>query len=209
MTDIFPAIESGQVKALWLVATNPLTSMPNTARIRKTLEKLEFCVVQDAYADVESSQYANVFFPASVWAEKDGCFTNTERRVNRVTPVTEPLANSKPDLWIFNQMAKRWDQGRKMTFPDQCTGRVRGDENPLRWRRGQRPTADAGHLWYGLRSRFSSSAVFSGRCGRGTRPASSAYMAMACSSLPTARPGCWHWTGWTTTRRPIMTFPSG
>ena len=120
MTDIFPAIESGQVKALWLVATNPMTSMPNTARIRKTLEKLEFCVVQDAYADVESSQYANVFFPASVWAEKDGCFTNTERRVNRVTPVTEPLANSKPDLWIFNQMAKRWDQGRKMTFPDRA-----------------------------------------------------------------------------------------
>lgn len=120
MTDIFPAIESGEIKALWLVATNPLTSMPNTARIRKTLEKLEFCVVQDAYADVESAQYANVFFPASVWAEKDGCFTNTERRVNRVTPVTAPLANSKPDLWIFNQMAKRWEQGRKMTFPDRA-----------------------------------------------------------------------------------------
>jgi ferredoxin-nitrate reductase len=117
-TDIFPAIESGQIKALWLVATNPLTSMPNTSRIRKTLEKLEYCVVQDAYADVESAQYAHAFFPASVWAEKDGCFTNTERRVNRVTPVTAPLANSKPDLWIFNQMAKRWDQGRTMTFPE-------------------------------------------------------------------------------------------
>ena len=118
MTDIFPAIESGEIKALWLVATNPLTSMPNTARIRKTLEKLEFCVVQDSYADVESAQYANVFFPASVWAEKDGCFTNTERRVNRVTPVTKPLANSKPDLWIFNQLATRWKQGRGMSFPD-------------------------------------------------------------------------------------------
>jgi assimilatory nitrate reductase catalytic subunit len=118
MTDIFPAIESGEIKALWLVATNPLTSMPNTARIRKTLEKLEFCVVQDAFADVESAQYAHVFFPASIWAEKDGCFTNTERRVNRVTPVTEPLANSRPDLWIFNQMAAQWEQGRKMTFPE-------------------------------------------------------------------------------------------
>jgi len=117
-TDIFPAIESGQIKALWLVATNPLTSMPNTPRIRKTMEKLEFCVVQDAYADVESAQYAHVFFPASVWAEKDGCFTNTERRVNRVTPVITPLANSKPDLWIFSQLAKRWEQGAKMTFPD-------------------------------------------------------------------------------------------
>ena len=71
-------------------------------------------MVQDAFADVELAQYAHVFLPASVWAEKDGCFTNTERRVNRVTPVTPPLANSKPDLWIFNQMAKRWEQGRAM-----------------------------------------------------------------------------------------------
>jgi len=120
MTDIFPAIESGQIKALWLVATNPLTSMPNTGRMRKTLEKLEFCVVQDAYVDVESNQYAHAFFPASIWAEKDGCFTNTERRVNRVTPVTAPLANSRPDLWIFNELAKRWDQGRAMTFPERA-----------------------------------------------------------------------------------------
>ena len=121
MTDIFPAIESGQIKALWLVATNPMTSMANTARIRRTLEKLEFCVVQDAYADVEAAQYAHAFFPASVWAEKDGCFTNTERRVNRVTPVTPPLANSKPDLWIFNQMARRWEQGRAMRFPERAS----------------------------------------------------------------------------------------
>jgi len=120
MTDIFPAIESGQIKALWLVATNPMTSMPNTGRMRKTLEKLEFCVVQDSYVDVEANQYAHAYFPASVWAEKDGCFTNTERRVNRVTPVTPPLANSRPDLWIFNEMAKRWAQGRRMKFPEQA-----------------------------------------------------------------------------------------
>ena len=118
MTDIFPAIETGQIKALWLVATNPMTSMPNTGRIRKTMEKLEFCVVQDSYEDVEANQYAHVFFPASVWAEKSGCFTNTERRVNLITPVKEPLANSKPDLWIFNQLAKRWDNYDKMSFPD-------------------------------------------------------------------------------------------
>jgi len=121
MTDIFPAIESGQIKALWLVATNPMTSMPNTARIRKTLEKLEFCVVQDAFVDVETTEYAHVFLPAALWAEKDGCFTNTERRVNRVTPVVKPLANSKPDLWIFNQLAKRWPHSAKMNFPERAT----------------------------------------------------------------------------------------
>ena len=64
-TDIFPAIETGQIKGLWLVATNPMTSMPNTSRIRKTLEKLELLVVQDSYKDVETTQYAHVYFPAA------------------------------------------------------------------------------------------------------------------------------------------------
>lgn len=102
-TDIFPAIETGQIKGLWLVATNPMTSMPNTARIRKTLEKLDFLVVQDAYADVETNEYSHVYFPAAVWAEKEGCFTNTERRVNLISNVIEPYKDSKPDLWIFNE----------------------------------------------------------------------------------------------------------
>ncbi len=117
-TDIFPAIETGQIKALWIVATNPLTSMPNTARIRKTLQKLEFCVVQDAFEDVETSQYAHVFLPGAVWGEKEGCFTNTERRVNISRAVTEPHANSKPDHWIFSSLAQRWPQGRAMNFPE-------------------------------------------------------------------------------------------
>jgi len=117
-TDIFPAIETGQVKGLWIIATNPMTSMPNSPRIRKILEKLEFLVVQDAYEDVETNEYSHVYLPAAVWAEKEGCFTNTERRVNLVRNVVEPHAQSKPDLWIFNQMAKRFAQGEKMHFPD-------------------------------------------------------------------------------------------
>jgi len=122
MTDIFPAIETGQIKGLWLVATNPMTSMPNTPRIRKTLEKLEFLVVQDAYQDVESNQYAHVYFPAAVWAEKTGCFTNTERRVNLTRPVVKPHAESKSDFWIFSQLAKRFPNGEKIAFPDTPSG---------------------------------------------------------------------------------------
>ncbi|MCZ6804982.1 MAG: molybdopterin-dependent oxidoreductase, partial [Proteobacteria bacterium] len=118
MTDIFPAIETGQIKGLWLVATNPMTSMPNSARIRKSLEKLEFLVVQDSYRDVETTQYANMFLPGAVWAEKEGCFTNTERRVNLIRKVVEPHANSKADHWIFSNLAKRFEQANKMTFPE-------------------------------------------------------------------------------------------
>ena len=117
-TDIFPAIETGQIKGLWLVATNPLTSMPNTARIRKTLEKLEFLVVQDAYADMESNQYAHLYLPAAVWAEKEGTFTNTERRVNLVRRVTEPRAGCKSDLDIFNALAGRFDPEGRVRFPE-------------------------------------------------------------------------------------------
>jgi anaerobic selenocysteine-containing dehydrogenase len=117
-TDIFPAIETGKIKGLWLVGTNPMTSMPNTARIRKTLEKLELCVVQDSYLDVETTQYSHIYLPAAIWAEKEGVFTNTERRVNIVRKVKEPYAQSKADLHIFNDLAKQFEQGRKMTFSD-------------------------------------------------------------------------------------------
>tara|TARA_R110000787_G_scaffold187120_1_gene298987 strand:- start:1523 stop:3727 length:2205 start_codon:yes stop_codon:yes gene_type:complete len=117
-TDIFPAIETGQIKGLWLVATNPLTSMPNTARIRKTLEKLEFLVVQDAYADMESNQYAHLYLPAAIWAEKEGTFTNTERRVNVVRQATPPSASCKSDFQIFNELAQRFDPDGNVHFPE-------------------------------------------------------------------------------------------
>ena len=116
-TDIFPAIEAGDIKGLWLIGTNPMTSMPNTSRIRKTLEKLECCVVQDSYVDVETTQYAHIFLPAAIWAEKEGVFTNTERRVNIIRKIKEPYAHSKTDLHIFNALAKRFKRAEKMRFP--------------------------------------------------------------------------------------------
>lgn len=117
-TDIFPAIETGEIKGLWLVATNPMTSMANTPRIRKTLEKLECLVVQDAYYDVETSQYAHIFLPAGIWAEKEGVFTNTERRVNLTRQVKDPYAESKSDMQIFNELATRFDNGKIIKFPE-------------------------------------------------------------------------------------------
>jgi len=123
MTDILPAIETGQIKGLWLVATNPMTSMANTPRIRKTLEKLEFLVVQDAYRDVETNEYSHVYLPAAIWAEKTGVLTNTERRVNLVTNVVPPHANTKPDFWIFGELAKRFSGERKIpNFPETTEG---------------------------------------------------------------------------------------
>lgn len=119
-TDIYHAIESGQIKGLWLIATNPLTSLPNSARVRKAMEKLEFCVVQDCYEDTESAHYAHVYLPAGTWAEKEGVMTNTERRINLVTPISTPPGEAKPDLWVFNRMAERFNKEGRVSFPERA-----------------------------------------------------------------------------------------
>ncbi len=117
-TDIYHAIEAGHIKGLWLIATNPLSSLPNSERVRKAMEKLEFCAVQDCYEDTESAQYAHVYMPAGTWAEKEGVMTNTERRINLVKPIAAPPGQAKPDLWIFNQMAKRFNKEGRVHFPE-------------------------------------------------------------------------------------------
>lgn len=119
-TDIYPAIESGQIKGLWLIATNPLSSLPNTARVRKAMEKLELCVVQDCYQDTESAQYAHVYLPAGTWAEKEGVMTNTERRINLINPIATPPGEAKPDLWIFNRVAERFNREGRVNFPEKA-----------------------------------------------------------------------------------------
>lgn len=119
-TDIYHAIESGQIKGLWLIATNPLTSLPNSARVRRAMESLEFCAVQDCYEDTESAQYAHVYLPAGTWAEKEGVMTNTERRINLVKPISQPPGEAKPDLWIINRVAERFNRDGKVEFPERA-----------------------------------------------------------------------------------------
>ncbi len=126
-TDIYKAMEAGEIKGLWLVATNPLTSLPDTSRVRRAMEQLEFCCVQDCYFDAESVQYAHLYLPGATWAEKHGVMTNTERRVNLVKPVIDPPGEAKPDLWVFNRLAERFNaerekQGKKpLTFPESAS----------------------------------------------------------------------------------------
>ncbi|NOQ90958.1 MAG: molybdopterin-dependent oxidoreductase [Gammaproteobacteria bacterium] len=117
-TDIYHAIETGEIKGIWLIATNPLSSLPNSERVRCAMQKLEFCVVQDCYEDTESAQYAHVYLPAGTWAEKEGVMTNTERRINLVKPIVKPPGEAKPDLWVFNEMAKRFNKDGKVNFPE-------------------------------------------------------------------------------------------
>lgn len=118
-TDIFPAIERGEIKALWIVATNPLTSMANQPAIKNAMDQLEFTVVQDGYRDAETTHYAHAYLPAAVWGEKEGVQTNTERRVNLVRKFVAPPGDARPDFWIFNQLAKRFPNAAKIHFPEE------------------------------------------------------------------------------------------
>ncbi|MBU1720854.1 MAG: formate dehydrogenase subunit alpha, partial [Bacteroidetes bacterium] len=105
-TEIITAIEHGSIKALYQVGENPVLSEADANHVKKALQKLDFFVVQDIFM-TETAQYADVVLPAASFAEKDGTFTNTERRVQRVRKVIEPIGESKPDWWITSEIAKR------------------------------------------------------------------------------------------------------
>lgn len=106
LTEIFQAAHEGQIKALYLIGENPVLSDPDTTHVKEALKKLEFFAVQDIFLS-ETAHLAHVVFPAATFAERDGTFTNTERRVQRLRKAIEPIGNSKPDWWIVCQMARR------------------------------------------------------------------------------------------------------
>jgi formate dehydrogenase alpha subunit len=105
-TEIMSAVGPGGVRALHLMGENPMMSEPNLNHTRHMIEQLEFMVAQDLFIN-ESDAYADVFLPAASWAEKEGTFTNTDRRVQRVRKALEPRGQSRPDWEIICDLAER------------------------------------------------------------------------------------------------------
>ena len=106
VTDMVPAIDEGRIKAMYVTGENPLLSEPDLAHAEKSFRSLEFLVVQDIFLH-ETAQIADVVLPACSFAEKDGSFTNSERRVQRVRKVLEPVGESKADWKIFCELAEK------------------------------------------------------------------------------------------------------
>ena len=104
VVEIFHAIEDGSVRALYMMGENPALSDPNLNRTRKALEKVEFLVAQDVFLS-ESAQYADVVLPAYSFAEKEGTFTNTERRIQRVRKAVNPPGRTRDDWRIVCDIA--------------------------------------------------------------------------------------------------------
>ena len=82
--DIVEAAVAHKIRALWIIATNPLVSYPNQELLRHGLSNLDFLVVQDGYHPTPTTELADLVLPASIWGEKEGTYTNSERRVSKV-----------------------------------------------------------------------------------------------------------------------------
>ncbi|MFL5105835.1 MAG: molybdopterin-dependent oxidoreductase [Xanthobacteraceae bacterium] len=106
--DLFDAVARGEVKALWVMATNPAVSLPRAAFVREALKKLELFVVSDnVIANDTTHAGAHVLLPAAAWGEKDGTVTNSERRISRQRAFLKPPGEAMPDWRIVCEVASR------------------------------------------------------------------------------------------------------
>ncbi len=105
-TEMIPAALEGKLKALYIMGENPVITDPNTHHTVDALNKLDFLVVQDIFL-TETAALADVVFPSTCFAEKDGTFSNTERKVQRVRKAVEPPGEARADLSIIMEMSKR------------------------------------------------------------------------------------------------------
>jgi len=115
--ELFDAVKSGEVKAVWIACTNPAHSMPNLNNVLESLQAAELVVLQDAFNNTDSNAYADVFFPASTWGEKEGTVTNSERRITRLKSAAPKPGEARHDWEIAVDFAQRLE--KKLGKPNQ------------------------------------------------------------------------------------------
>ena len=105
--DLFDAVHSGQIKAIWIMATNPVDSMPNADKVARALEKCPLVVVSDVTRSTDTAAYASALLPALAWGEKDGMVTNSERRISRQRAFLPPPGEARPDWRMICDVAQK------------------------------------------------------------------------------------------------------
>ena len=105
--DIIEGAVAGKIRALWVIGTNPLVSFPNIDVLKHALENLDFLVVQDGFHPTPTTELADLVLPAAIWGEKEGTYTNSERRVSKVNAAVRPPGESRADFDIFLAVAER------------------------------------------------------------------------------------------------------
>jgi anaerobic selenocysteine-containing dehydrogenase len=117
--DIVDGILTGSIKALWVIGTNPIVSFPDRARLETALRSLELLVVQDGF-ETPTTLLADIVLPAAIWGEKDGTYTNSERRASRARAAVMPPCDARSDFHLFLDIATRWGV-RDELFADWAT----------------------------------------------------------------------------------------
>jgi anaerobic selenocysteine-containing dehydrogenase len=105
--DIIEGAVTDRIKALWFVATNPAVSFPNYSVLEQALRSLDFLVVQDGFHPTPTSDFAHLVLPAAIWGEKEGTYTNSERRISKANILVTPPGEARPDFDIFLDLAER------------------------------------------------------------------------------------------------------
>jgi assimilatory nitrate reductase catalytic subunit len=108
--EMFQAAADGEIKALWIACTNPAQSLPDQATVKRALQRAEFVVLQEAFADTATAAYAHLLLPASSWGEKDGTVTNSERRITRVRAAVPAPGIARADWAIVCDFGQRLEQ---------------------------------------------------------------------------------------------------
>ncbi len=105
--EMFEAIAAGKIKAIWIMCTNPVVSLPDADSVRDALQKCDLVVVSECVAETDTTALANVLLPALTWGEKNGTVTNSERCISRSRPFLPKPGKAEADWWIINQVARR------------------------------------------------------------------------------------------------------
>ncbi len=116
--ELFESIASDKIKFIWIMATNPVDSMPNANRVRQILKECPFVVVSDIVQNNDTQEYAHVRLPSAAWGEKEGTVTNSERCISRQRALVPYPKTIKPDWWQICEVAKRIGFAKAFSFTE-------------------------------------------------------------------------------------------
>lgn len=130
--EMYRQLATGAIKAVWIICTNPVASMANRSAVITGLESAELVIVQDAFADTETSRYADVLLPAALWAEADGVMVNSERTLTRCTPAMAPPGDAVADWELICLLAAELGYRDGFDYPDAAAvfDELKGFHNP-------------------------------------------------------------------------------
>uniref|UniRef100_UPI003D0C7A42 molybdopterin oxidoreductase family protein n=1 Tax=Sedimenticola sp. TaxID=1940285 RepID=UPI003D0C7A42 len=114
--DLFSAIEAGKVRVLWVMATNPAVSLPDSERVRRAMEKCDLVIVSDCVAATDTMEFAHIQLPATTWGERSGTVTSSERRISRQRAFLDAPGEARPDWWIISQVASRMGYAQQFNY---------------------------------------------------------------------------------------------